>query len=374
MSKKVLIFYCKQKIHHYHAVMIYYDKHKMDLSTQKILAYSLDENLTPSKLRKSENLSDFFSDEKNYQSAVQLQSRLDSHNVIWLLDDDSKFPIQLHSIQNTPAIFYAIGNLDLLHRPILWIVWPREMSQYANQVMQALFMQLSGSDIATVSWMARGVDQLCHQLSIAYHLPTIAILWWWIRHYRNSSARSFIQQILQNWWLILSEFKLDFQPTSWSFPQRNRLISWLSKAIFLPEAREWSGSLITANFAYQQHKPIFVAPNPLFSNNGVWSNQLVSSWKATLLSDFNQILNLFDISHSEIDVDSSPAIDLDSLDSEEQTLLNIVYRHHDQDFSEWIGKISPDLWDAMCKLTDLELKWYISQSTPWLYSVKVKMK
>ena len=62
--------------------MIYYDKHKMDISTQKILAYSLDENLTPSKLRKSENLSDFFSDEKNYQSAVQLQSRLDSHNVI----------------------------------------------------------------------------------------------------------------------------------------------------------------------------------------------------------------------------------------------------------------------------------------------------
>ncbi|MBO7505138.1 DNA-processing protein DprA [bacterium] len=38
--------------------------------------------------------------------------------------------------------------------------------------------------------------------------------------------------------MILSEFKLDFKPTAWSFPQRNRLIAGLSDALFLPEARE----------------------------------------------------------------------------------------------------------------------------------------
>ncbi|MBQ5945243.1 DNA-processing protein DprA [bacterium] len=36
---------------------------------------------------------------------------------------------------------------------------------------------------------------------------------------------------------MLSEFKLDFQPTARSFPQRNRLIAGLSNALFLPEAR-----------------------------------------------------------------------------------------------------------------------------------------
>ena len=349
----------------------------MDIQTQKILAYSLDEKVTPAQIRKADDFSDFFSDAGNQASAEKLKSRMDQHNIIWLLDDDPNFPHQLRSISNPPSIIYAMWNLDILKNQILWIVWPRDMSEYANQVMQALFTQIADSNIVTVSWMARGVDHLCHQLSMAYHLPTIAILWWWIRHYRNSSARSFMQQIIQNWWLILSEFKLDFQPTARSFPQRNRLIAWLSDALFLPEAREWSGSLITADFAYHQHKPIFVVPNPIFSENWIWSNHLVTLWKANLLSDFRQILKLFNIDNWKENINSECQYDnismLDSLTNEEKSLLKIVSQHHNQDFSQWVGEISSDYWEAMIKLTDLEMQWYVIQETPGNYFVKVKL-
>lgn len=349
----------------------------MNIQTQKILAYSLDEKLTSAQIRKADDFWDFFSDAGNQASAEKLKLRMDQHNIIWLLDDDPKFPHQLNPTQNPPAIIYAMWNLNILKNQILWIVWPRDMSEYANQVMQALFTQIADSNIVTVSWMARGVDHLCHQLSMAYHLPTIAILWWWIRHYRNSSARSFMQQIIQNWWLILSEFKLDFQPTARSFPQRNRLISGLSDALFLPEAREWSGSLITANFAYRQHKPIFVAPNPIFSENWIWSNHLVSSWKANLLSDFTQFLKLFNIDNWKENINSEcqyyDTPTRDSLTSEEKNLLKIVSQHYNQDFSQWIGEISSDYWEAMVKLTDLEMQWYLVQETPGNYFVKVKL-
>jgi len=348
----------------------------MDIKTQKILAYSLDEKLTPAQIRKADDFSDFFSDVGNQASAEKLKSRMDQHNIIWLLDDDPNFPHQLNSTKNPPSIIYAMWNLDILKNQILWIVWPRDMSEYANQVMQALFTQIADSNIVTVSWMARGVDHLCHQLSMAYHLPTIAILGWWIRHYRNSSARSFMQQIIQNWWLILSEFKLDFQPTARSFPQRNRLIAWLSDALFLPEAREWSGSLITADFAYHQHKPIFVAPNPIFSENWIWSNHLVATWKANLLSDFSQILKLFNINNWKENINTDCQYDnistLNSLTSEEKNLLKIVSQHYNQDFSQWMSEISSDYWEAMVRLTDLEMQWYVVQETPGNYFVKVK--
>ena len=349
---------------------------KMDIKTQKILAYSLDENLTPSELRKTDDFSDFFENVDNQYSAEKLETWMNQHNIIWLLDDDAEFPHQFTSIKNPPAILYAMWNLEILNHQILWIVWPRDMSQYANQVMQALFTQIWNSNIVTVSWMARGVDHLCHQLSIGYHLPTIAILGWGLRYYRNSSARSFMEQIIQNGWLILSEFKLDFKPTPRSFPQRNRLIAGLSDALFLPEAREWSWSLITADYAYQFHKPIFVVPNPIFSENWIWSNHLVTSWKANLLSDFSQILKLFDIEHikwdNENDCQYSAAMNQNSFTDEQKSLLNIVSQHKNQDFSEWITEISTDLWEAMCKLTDLEMMWYISQAAPWNYFVKVK--
>lgn len=349
----------------------------MDIKTQKILVYSLDEKLTPAQIRKADDFLDFFLDAGNQASAEKLKSRMDQHNIIWLLDDDPNFPHHLHSVSNPPSIIYALWNLDILKNQILWIVWPRDMSEYANQVMQALFTQIADSNIVTVSWMARGVDHLCHQLSIGYHLPTIAILGWWLRYYRNSSARSFMEQIIQNWWLILSEFKLDFQPTAWSFPQRNRLIAGLSEALFLPEAREWSWSLITADFAYQYHKPIFVVPNPIFSENWIWSNYLVTSWKANLLSDFNQILKIFGIENWKEEIKSycqyDTQMDFDSLTSEEKDLLRIVSHHRDEDFSQWMSEISADFWEAMVRITDLEMQWYVSQTTPWNYFVKVKL-
>lgn len=345
----------------------------MDIHTQKILAYSLDENLTPSELRKTDDFLDFFENPDNQHSAEKLETWMNQHNIIWLLDDDSDFPHQFSSIKNPPAILYAMWNLEILNHQILWIVWPRDMSEYANQVMQALFTQIWNSNIVTVSWMARGVDHLCHQLSIGYHLPTIAILGWWLRYYRNSSARSFMEQIIQNGWLILSEFKLDFKPTAWSFPQRNRLIAGLADALFLPEAREWSWSLITADFAYQYHKPIFVVPNPIFSENGIWSNNLVTSWKANLLSDFSPILKLFGIQQEGEIAENQISTNISNLTDEEKYLLKIVSQHRDEDSSQRLNEISTDFGEAMWKLTDLEMQWYVMQDVPGIYSVSVKI-
>ena len=353
--------------------MVYCDKMNMDIKMQKILIYSIDESITPSELRKADDFSDFFENLDTQHSAEKLQNWISQHNIIWLLDDDPDFPYQFRSIKNPPAIMYAMWNLDLLHSHTLWIVWPREMSQYANQVMQTLFAQISGSNIVTVSWMARGVDHLCHQLSIAYHLPTIAILGWWLRYYRNSSARSFMYEIIQNGWLILSEFKLDFKPTPWSFPQRNRLIAGLSDTLFLPEAREGSWSLITADFAYHQHKPIFVTPNQLFSENGIWSNHLVTSWKASLLSDFDQILQFFWIQQRNDNGQMQISTSLSSLSDEDRSLLRIVSQHRDEDFSLRMSEIATDFSEAMVKITDLEMQGYVRQDVPGIYSVSVKI-
>ena len=64
---------------------------------------------------------------------------------------------------------------------------------------------------------------------------------------------------------MLSEFKLDKEPEKYTFPQRNRIVAGLSEMVFLPEAGEKSGSLITVDFARQMHKPVYGAPSSIFS-------------------------------------------------------------------------------------------------------------
>ena len=55
---------------------------KMDIKTQKILVYSLDENLTPTELRKADDFSQFFENPDNQYSAEKLETWMNQHNII----------------------------------------------------------------------------------------------------------------------------------------------------------------------------------------------------------------------------------------------------------------------------------------------------
>jgi hypothetical protein len=54
----------------------------MDIKMQKILAYSLDENLTPSELRKTDDFPQFFENPDNQPSAEKLETWMKQHNII----------------------------------------------------------------------------------------------------------------------------------------------------------------------------------------------------------------------------------------------------------------------------------------------------
>jgi predicted Rossmann fold nucleotide-binding protein DprA/Smf involved in DNA uptake len=60
----------------------------------------------------------------------------------------------------------------------------------------------------------------------------------------------------------------------------------LSDVVFLPEAGENSGSLITADFAYQSNRPVYTVPNDIFAPTSFGVHQLISDSKAKILLDF----------------------------------------------------------------------------------------
>ena len=176
-----------------------------------------------------------------------------------------EYHFKFNLVSSCPKIVYWYGNIDLLNSHLLSIVWPRRCSPYARQVLEDLFKMLPTYDLVTVSGLADGVDMMCHDMSMSTSIPTIAVLGWGLNRFLQSKSREKIDEIVNKWWLVLSEFDCDKSPERYTFPQRNRIVAGLADCVFLPEAWKKSWSLITADFARHMHKPVYGAPSTMFS-------------------------------------------------------------------------------------------------------------
>jgi DNA processing protein len=58
---------------------------------------------------------------------------------------------------------------------------------------------------------------------------------------------------------IISEYPPGVRPSKWTFPARNRIIAAMSRGVLIVEAPKKSGALITAAFALEQGKDLWVA-------------------------------------------------------------------------------------------------------------------
>ena len=77
--------------------------------------------------------------------------------------------------------------------------------------------------------------------------------------------------------LIISEYPLGSRPLKFHFPYRNRIIAGLSHGVCVVEAKERSGSLITANIALSENREVFAIPGSIFSSHSKGTNQLIEA-------------------------------------------------------------------------------------------------
>ena len=328
----------------------------------EVLIYSTDEDMTYSELKNLDSEKTNISLDELQKTQEIFQKNNIKACIMWQPDFHAKF----HNINYTPYIMHYIGNLSLLDKQILGIVWPRQPSQYSFRVLQNMFDVAQNYDFVTISGMAEWVDQLCHSFSVKYKIPTIAVLGWWIHHFLKWPNRYIVDTIVQNWWLILSEYKINFVPTKYSFPQRNRIVAWLSDLLFLPEAWEKSWSLITAEFAYQQNKPIFVTPNDIFSQTSIWIHQLISDKKANIVVNFHQFFS--ENFHSN---DKNNTVSKVDLPENENKIFEILQNKWALDLASLIQETNLDADTLITHLTMLEINNYVCQQSPGIYNILI---
>ncbi len=197
----------------------------------------------------------------------------------WTLADED-YPRLLREIPSAPGVLYYRGQVEAAEmqglRPLVGMVGTRNATEYGRRWTRRLSMALAKHGFGIVSGLAAGIDAEAHRACLEAGGRTLAVLGTGIDIiYPRSNAQLFAQ--IEATGLLLSDYPPGTRPEGKNFPPRNRIIAGLCRAVLVMEAQQRSGALITANFANEFNRDVYVLPGSLDQPYSLgcleWSNR-----------------------------------------------------------------------------------------------------
>lgn len=204
-------------------------------------------------------------------------------------EGDKLYPEKLLKIKDRPNKIYAVGNVKLLKNKAVAIVGSRISTPYGEQYAAKFAKEIAQKGITIVSGLAKGIDTIAHENSKKEKGKTIAVLGCGFNHIYPIENDDLFNSIIENGGCVISQYPPDTDINLKEVPFRNRIISALSEAVLIVEARYRSGSGVTAQYAFEQKRKVFCLPNQIGVTTGVGTNNLIKQG-AILVTNPNEIL------------------------------------------------------------------------------------
>jgi len=185
----------------------------------------------------------------------------------------SDYPVALREIPGAPLLLYRAGKAWNGGEAVA-VVGSRAPTGPGREFARILSGELAAARWTVVSGMARGIDAAAHKGALHAGGTTVAVLGCGVDVAYPREHAELRDEILEQG-AIFSEYPPGSLPLSHRFPERNRIVSGLSRGVIVAEAPERSGALITARLALEQGRDVMVVPgNPWFTHTA-GSNRLL---------------------------------------------------------------------------------------------------
>lgn len=185
---------------------------------------------------------------------------INKNNIKVLTITDKLYPENLKNIYDPPVVLYVKGNIEALNIFSFAVVGARNATDFGKKIAQEFSYMLAKKNINIVSGLARGIDSNSHIGALKARGITTAIMGTGFDVIYPRENSILFDKIIQNNGVILTEYLDGSKFVPQNFPARNRIISGISDGILVVEASKKSGSLITADFALEQGKNVYVIP------------------------------------------------------------------------------------------------------------------
>ena len=297
-----------------------------------------------------------------WDKIVQYIETSPSFKFISYIEDD--YPENLKSIFQPPLFITALGNSSLLNRDeIISIVGTRKCTQYGRYITEKVVSSLMSANYIVCSGLALGIDAIAHRKTLELNGITIAVLACGLDTIYPPQNRDIFHKILEKGAIICENLPcLPFE--KFHFPQRNRIISALSKAVVVIEGNNTSGAMITAKFALEQGKEIYALPGDILRPEAQGPNSLISRGAKMILTP-DDILS--DLNIDYVGKKMEKKLDL----SDEETKLYEIIKVYTPDIhlDELVLETGMSIGEISALLFIMEMKDAIRQTDNCRYAI-----
>ena len=204
---------------------------------------------------------------------------------------DSEYPEELLWMHNPPVLLFYSGNIDLLKHPKIAVVGSRSCSRTGIQSVEKIINELN-NELIVVSGLAKGIDAAAHYAAIRNGGKTIGVIGTGLDVFYPRSNKQ-LQKYMGGSHLVLTEYGPGQGPQKHHFPERNRIIAGLSRAVIVAEARMRSGSLITCERAMEEGRDVFAIPGSILDGRSDGCHHLIQEG-AKLVTSGRDVLDEFE--------------------------------------------------------------------------------
>ena len=218
--------------------------------------------------------------------------RAEELGILFISDDDSRYPKNLLAIKNHPPVISVRGNVETLNKKMVGMVGTRHSTATGMNFMSELACGFAERGFAVVSGMAMGTDTAAHigALRADGNAQTIAVLAGGVDYIWPLENESLYYSIMERG-VLISEMPIGTVPVASNFIQRNHWIAGLSDLFIIGEADEKSGSMTTARFAKDYGRRMFAVPGHPSDARSIGPNSLIKKGDATLCMSINDFFS-----------------------------------------------------------------------------------
>lgn len=244
-----------------------------------VRAGRLGDNLGKAYRKKAEQIAQFT---QGYDVIGEYEKMLE-RGIKFMTVKDNEYPHKLTEIPDSPYCIYYIGQMPEPDRKSVAVIGARNCSEYGRHMAKLFGSELAKAGIQVISGMARGIDGISQQAALGAEGYSLGVMGCGVDICYPKENKALYEELIAKGG-VCSEYPPQITPRALLFPPRNRIISALSDAVLVVEAREKSGTLITVDMALEQGREVYALPGRVTDPVSDGCNRLIKQGAGLITS------------------------------------------------------------------------------------------